>query len=341
MINNPINSFTHSFFWQITRQAGKRLGSLVAVLLCVSFLTYLLYYLAPGDKATAIAQSRYLGEGDVPIAVVDAIRQEFGLDKPFFGQFLHWLEPFIAGDFGSSLVSQERVWIIFLGYIPATLVLAATALAIGLVMAFSLSCLSVWKPGSFVDRLAVGVASVGAAVPAYWLALLLILLFAATLRWLPSYGSGSIAHLILPATTLSFWIASSQTRLLRTFLLEAKAAPYLEALRLRGVSEREIFWRHILRHALVPSLTMIGLDLASLLEGAVIVEVIFARDGIGSLFVGSVMARDYPVIMFLTLFSACAYVLINTLIEAIQDWLSPHQTKQTYIPVRTNKREAS
>jgi peptide/nickel transport system permease protein len=119
------------------------------------------------------------------------------------------------------------------------------------------------------------------------------------------------------------WITTSQVRLLRSFLLKAQAAPYVEALRLRHVTEQEIFWRHTLRHALVPSVTMLGIDIAALLEGTVMVEIIFSRSGIGSLFVHSVMSRDYPVIMFLVLFSAFCFVVINTFIELFQDWLNP------------------
>ena len=307
----------------LTQQICQRLAGLLAVMFGVSFLTFLLYYLAPGDKALAIGQARYGGEGDVQPEVIAMIREEFGLDKPLFSQFFHWLSPILQGDFGRSLVSQEKVWMIVLPNLQETLALSITALLLGLGLAFFLSVVSVQKPGSLTDRFAIGFASVGAAVPSYWLGLMLILLFAATLQWLPSYGSGSLAHLVLPATTLAMWVMTTQTRLFRSFLLEAQAAPHIEALRLRQVSEREIFWRHVLRHALIPAVTMIGIELAALLEGAVIVEVIFSRNGIGSLFVSSAMSRDYPVMMCLVLLSAFSYVLINTLVELLQDRLNP------------------
>ncbi|SNZ21266.1 ABC transporter permease [Cohaesibacter gelatinilyticus] len=301
----------------------NRLASLLAVMFGVSFLTFLLYYFSPGDKALAIGQARYGGEGDIQPEIAAMIREEFGLDKPLLSQFLHWLGPLLQGDFGKSFVSQEEVWVIFVPNVLETLSLALTALIIGLCLAFVLATLSVWKPGSLIDRFAVAFASIGAAMPSFWLGLLLILFFSATLQWLPAYGSEGLEHLILPATTLGLWVTTSQTRLFRSFLLEAKAAPHLEALRLRGVSESELFWKHILRHAMIPAVTMIGVDLAGLLEGAVIVEVIFSRNGIGALFVHSVLSRDYPLIMFLVLFSAFSYVLINTLVEIVQDWLVP------------------
>jgi peptide/nickel transport system permease protein len=301
----------------------ERVVALFAVMFGVSLLTFMLYYFAPGDKALAIGQARYGGEGDVQREVIAMIRQEYGLDQPFIYQFIHWLKPILQGDLGTSLVSQEKVWQIVLPNLFETLTLSLTALVFGLTLAFTLSVISVRKPGSFADRIAVAFASIGAAIPSYWLALLLILLFAVQLQWLPAYGSASFAHLILPAICLGLWVTTSQTRLLRSFLLEAQSAPFLEALRLRGVSEREIFWRHCLRIAIAPAVTMLGIEMAALLEGAVIVEVIFSRNGIGSLFVSSVMSRDYPLVMFLVLFSAFCYVLINTLVEGLQDWLNP------------------
>ena len=308
---------------QITQYIAQRLFALVTVMLGVSLLTFMLYYFAPGDKALAIGQARYGGEGDVQQEVIAMIRQEYGLDQPFIHQFMHWLTPLLQGDMGTSLVSQEAVWQIVLPNLYETLTLASTALVLGLALAFILSVISVRNPGSKADRAAVAFASIGAAIPSYWLGLLLILLFAVQLQWLPAFGSSSVAHLILPASCLGLWVTTSQTRLLRAFLLEAQAAPFLEALRLRGVSEREIFWAHTLRHALIPAITMLGLEMAGLLEGAVIVEVIFSRNGIGSLFVGSVMSRDYPLVMFLVLFSAFSYVLINTFAELLQQWLNP------------------
>lgn len=302
---------------------GQRLVALFLVLLGASFLTFLLYYFAPGDKAQAIGQARYGGEGDVQPEIVAMIRDEFGLEKPLLSQFVHWLSPLLQGDFGRSFVSQEEVWLVVLPNLQETLILALTSLLLGLILAFGLSVISVRNPGSFTDRFAIALASLGAAVPSYWLGLLLILLFAATLQWLPSYGSGTAAHLVLPATTLAMWVMTSQTRLFRSFLLEAMSAPHLEALRLRGVSETELFWRHVLRQALIPAVTMIGIELAALLEGTVLVEVIFSRNGIGSLFVSSVMSRDYPVMMCLVLLSAFSYVLINTLVELLQDWMNP------------------
>ena len=305
---------------------GKRLSALIAVLFGVSLITFTMNYFAPGDKAAAIAHARYPDANGFPPEILEGIRQEFSLNEPFFVQFFQWLWRFVQGDFGNSFASNTPVWDIFLANVSETLSLTAASLLIGLIAAFCLSAVSVWRPGSLFDRFAVALASIGAAMPNYWLGLLLILLFAAHLNWLPSYGTGTMAHLVLPALTLAFWITASQTRLLRTFFLEAKSAPYIETLRLRGVSEGEIFRRHVLRHAFVPALTMIGLDVASLLEGTIIVELTFARGGIGSLLAGAVLSRDYPLVLFLVMFFAVVYVLINTLIELLQEALDPRSS---------------
>ncbi|MEM9631871.1 MAG: ABC transporter permease [Pseudomonadota bacterium] len=311
---------------RILSSFGTRLLSLACVLFGVSLITFTMTYFAPGDKASAIAHARYPDVQAFPPEILAGIREEFSLNEPFFIQYFQWLARFVQGDFGNSFASNASVWDIFVANIVETLSLTSTALVVGLVSAFALSAVAVWRPGSLSDRMAVALASIGAAMPNYWLGLLLILLFAAQLNWLPAYGTGSPAHLVLPAITLAFWITASQTRLLRAFFLEAKSAPYVETLRLRGVSEAEIFWRHILRHAAVPALTMIGLDVASLLEGTVIVELTFARGGIGSLLAGSVLSRDYPMILFLVMFSALVYVFINSMIELFQDILDPRKS---------------
>lgn len=297
----------------------RPIAGLVAVLIGISLLTFAVSYFAPGDKAMAIAFARYPGEQGFAPEVLQGIRDEFNLEAPFFEQYLSWGKKILTGDFGVSYASGTSVWKIFLGNIGETVVLAFVSIFFGLLAAFTLASLAVRNPGSWLDRGAVIVSSIGAAMPNFWLALLLILLFAAHLGWLPSYGTGTLAHLVLPATTLAFWVMASQTRLLRSFMLEAYDQPFIEALRLRGISEREIFFKHVLRHSFVPALTMIGLDFAHLLEGAVIVEIIFARAGVGSLLAGSVLSRDMPVVLFLVLFFATSYVVVNTIVEALQN----------------------
>ncbi|KPD12960.1 ABC transporter permease [Phaeobacter sp. 11ANDIMAR09] len=310
------------------KQLLSRLSGLVLVLLGVSLITFTLSYFAPGDRATAIAHARYPEEIAFPPELLQAIRDEFLLEAPFTVQYLHWLGDVLRGDFGLSYSSQTPVWEIFTANLGETVTLAFSSLGIGLLVAFCLASLAVRNPGSWLDRGAVLLSSIGAAMPSYWLGLLLILGVAVHLGWAPSYGTGSLAHLVLPALTLAFWVMASQTRLLRSFMLEAGSQAFVETLRLRGIPEREIFFRHVLRHAMVPALTMIGLDLASLLEGAIIVELTFARSGLGSLLAGSVLSRDLPVVMFLVMFFATAYVVINSLVDALQAASDPTRQRE-------------
>lgn len=310
------------------RAVTIRLGGLVAVLLGISLITFALSYFSPGDKAMAIAFARYPQQRGFAPEILDGIRAEFHLTEPFWMQYIRWLGEMLRGDFGLSYGSRGPVWEIFLSNLGETLTLATTAMTIGLVTAFILAGLAVRRPGGVIDKVAVTVASIGAAMPSFWLALLLILLFAVNLGWLPAYGTGTLAHLILPALTLAFWVVSSQTRLLRSFMLEAYAQPFVETLRLRGISEREIFFKHVLRHAMLPALTMIGLDFGGLIEGTVVIEIVFARSGLGSLLAGSVLARDLPVVMFLVVFFALTYIVINTLIDLLQSASDPRSTQQ-------------
>lgn len=296
----------------------SRLPGLAFVLLGISLITFTLSYFSPGDRAEAIAHARYPEEIAFPPELLQAIRAEFHLEEPFWLQYLYWFGNVLRGDFGLSYASQTSVWDIFIGNLGETVTLSLTSLGLGLAVAFLLASLAVRHPGTWLDRAAVMLSSVGAAMPSYWLGLLLILGFAVHLGWFPSYGTGTPAHLVLPALTLAFWVMASQTRLLRSFMLEAANQPFVETLRLRGISESEIFFRHVLRHAMVPAVTMIAVDFASLLEGAIIVELTFARSGLGSLLAGSVLSRDLPMVMFLVMFFAVAYVVINSLAEALQ-----------------------
>lgn len=300
-----------------------RLSGLATVLLGISLITFTLSYLAPGDRATAIAHARYPEEMSFAPEILAAIRAEFHLEQPFWVQYAYWLGDVLRGDFGVSYGSQARVWDIFVGNLGETITLSLASLGLGVTLAFLLASVSVRNPGSWMDRGAVLLSSIGAAMPNFWLGLLLILGFSVYLGWFPSYGTGSAAHLVLPTLTLTLWVMASQTRLLRSFLLEAASQPFIETLRLRGISEREIFFRHVLRHAMIPAMTMIGLDLASLLEGAIIVELTFARSGLGALLAGAVLSRDLPVVMFLVMFFAVAYVVINSLVELLQSASAP------------------
>ena len=304
-------------------QIALRLIGLGIVLLGISLLTFTLNYIAPGDKASIIGQALFPDSMSLPDDVLQNIREEYHLDDPFLAQYGHWMSSVLRGDFGTSYTSGVPVWDIFIANFGEPLDLTLSSMALGLLGAFALASLAVRNQGTWIDRLAVMVSSIGSAMPNFWLALLLILGVSVYLGWLPAYGEGTLAHLVLPTLTLAFWVMASQTRLLRSFFLDAYAQPFIETLRIRGISDREIFFLHVLPHARIPALTMIGLDFGALLEGAVIVEIVFSRSGLGSLLAHSVLSRDLPLMMFLVMFFATAYVVINTSIDLAQSLSDP------------------
>lgn len=300
--------------------AGLLLRALV-VLTGTAVATFALLWHAPGDPALAIAIARY--DTVVPGEVLAQIRAETGLDAGFWQAFRAWISPILAGDFGNSSISGRPVWPALTGAVALTVPLALAGLAIGMAIAVPLAIIATRQPGSLTDRGAVAIASLGAAIPAYWLGLLLILLFAVHLGWLPAMGARTPAHMILPALTLGLGVAASLTRILRSGILEARGAPFLPALVRRGVPEREIARAHVAPHAAIPVVTVFGLELAFLLEGAVMVEVIFARPGLGSFLVEAITARDFPKVQAVVLLAALLFVIINLLIDLIYRWIDP------------------
>lgn len=281
-----------------------------AVVLCgAALVTFTLLWHAPGDPALSIAVARF--ETVVDPKIVARIRAEAGLDAGYWQAFAHWIGPLLHGDLGNSSVSGRPIWPELSGAIALTAPLALAGLMIGLAVAVPMALLAARNPGTLVDRAAVALATLGAAMPAYWLGLLLILLFAVELAWLPAMGARTPAHLVLPALTLGLGCASAFTRILRSALMEARGAPFLPALTRRGVAPREIALAHVAPHAAIPVLTVLALELAFLLEGAVMVEVIFARPGLGSYLVHAISARDFPKVQAVVMLTALLFVTVN------------------------------
>jgi len=293
----------------------------VVVLSGTALATFSLLWYAPGDPALAIALARH--SSVVQQDVVEVVRTQAGLDAGFWPAFQAWLGPLLVGDFGQSSVSGRDVLPDLLSAIAYTLPLALAGLAIGLLIAIPLAVIAARNPGKLTDRFAVAVASLGVAVPAYWLGLLLILLFAVKLAWLPAMGARTPLHMVLPALTLGLGVAASLTRIIRSGLLEARESIFIPALARRGVSARAVGKDHIALHAAVPVITVLGLELAFLLEGAVLVEVIFARPGLGGFLVHAIEARDFPKVQAVVIISALVFVTINLLIDLIYRLIDP------------------
>ena len=291
------------------------------VLTGTALATFALLWNAPGDPALAIALARY--DSFLTSEVVDLIRAEAGIDAGFWPAFRSWAGPLLAGDFGHSSVTGRPVWIDLAGAISYTFPLALAGFAIGVAVSVPLAVVAAKRPGSWLDRLAVALASLGAAIPAYWLGLLLILLFAVQLAWLPAMGARTPAHAVLPALTLGLGVAASLTRIIRSGILEARAQPFLPALRRRGVSAKAMRRDHVAPHAAIPVVTVFGLELAFLLEGVVMVEVIFGRPGLGSFLVAAIEARDFPQVQAVVLLAALLFVTVNLVIDVIYRVIDP------------------
>lgn len=291
------------------------------VLTGTALATFALLWHAPGDPALAIAMARF--NSVVPAEVIDQVRAEAGLDAGFWPAFQAWIGPLLVGDFGQSSVTGRDVWPELVTVISYTVPLALAALLIGVVFSVPLALLATRHPGGWMDRGAVALASIGVAIPAFWLGLLLILLFAVHLGWLPAMGARTPEHMILPALTLGLGVAASLTRILRSGILEARNQPFLPAFRRRGIAPRDIERDHIAPHAAIPFVTVFGLELAFLLEGLVVVEVIFARPGLASFLVTAIGARDFPKVQAVVLVTAVVFVTVNLLIDLIYRTLEP------------------
>ena len=291
------------------------------ILLCVSIITFSLMHFVPGDPAKLIAEKIY---GDnVTTKAVELVRSEMGLDKPVYIQYFSWMAGILHGDFGTSSSTGRPVWDEIANKLPATVELALAAMLISLIIAIPVGILSAVKQYSIMDSICMLGAMLGVSMPNFWLGLLLILVFSVNFGWFSVYGRGEITQLILPALTLGTGIAAVTARLTRSSILEIFKQDYIRTARSKGLAERAVINRHALKNALIPVVTVVGLQFGSLLEGAVVVEVIFAWPGLGRLLYDSIFARDFAVIQGCVFFIAVMYVIVNLLIDIIYVWLDP------------------
>lgn len=295
----------------------KRLTSLLPVIIGVLCLTFALLHMVPGDPVDVM-----LGESASP-ADRESLKVQLGLDQPLYMQFGQYVSNILKGDFGVSIHTQTPIMQLLAQAYPATLILAFTALSIGLLIGIPLGIWSALKAGHWQDIMVTMVSIRLAAMPAFWLGPVLMLVFAVWLGWLPVSGMGSPASIILPAVTLGLGLSAILTRMTRTSLLEVLNEDYIRTARAKGLSERQVLLKHALRAALLPLVTIVGLQMGSLLAGAVITETIFSWNGIGRLLVDSIEKRDYPVTQACVLVIALSYVLINQATDLAYRWLDP------------------
>ncbi len=295
----------------------RRLGGAAVVILAISVLTFSMIHLVPGDPVAIM-----LGE-QATAARLATLRHQLGLDRPLYVQYGAFLINAVQGNFGNSIRSGQPVLQEVLRQIPATLWLALSAMAVAAPLGVLLGTVAATTRSRALEFLATTVPLVGLSMPTFWSGLLLILLFGLQLRWLPVVGNVGVTSLIMPAIALALPAAAVIGRMTRATLVEVLAQDYVRTARAKGVLERVVTYKHALRNALIPTVTIIGLQFGSLIGGAVIVESVFARPGLGRLAVNSILTRDFPMVQAVVLFGAVGYVVINLLVDLLYGLLDP------------------
>jgi ABC-type dipeptide/oligopeptide/nickel transport system permease component len=298
--------------------AGKRLLALIVLLFGISILVFLMLQLIPGSPVAAL-----LGQSATNPAEVARLTAELGLNRPLPVQYWRWLEGVVHGNFGYSYIQQQPVSALIAQNLPWTVELAGSGLLISLVGGIVLGAVAAIRRNTAVDSVAMGVAMTLVALPSFWLGLVLILAFGVALPWFPVVGGSSLRGLVLPAFTLGLGVLGITGRFVRSSLVEAMHSPHVAAARAKGLSQRAVFLKHIARNALLPVLTVIGFQVGSLLSGAVLVEVVFSRPGIGRLLVESVLSKDYPTVQAIVLIIAGFYSVTNLIVDLLYPLLDP------------------
>jgi peptide/nickel transport system permease protein len=295
----------------------SRIASALIVVLGVSCLVFLFIHMVPGDPIEVM-----LGESAQP-ADREALRHALGLDQPLLTQMGHYFNNLLHLDLGASLYSQRPISELLLERMPATAELAIASLLVAVVISFPLGVLAAVRKDTPWDQGAMGLALLGVSVPHFLLGPILILFFSLWLGWFPVSGRDGLVSLILPAFTLGTAMSAILSRMVRATLLETLHEDYIRTARAKGLSERVVIWRHALRNALLPVITLLGLQLGVLLGGAVITEVVFSWPGLGSLTIESIQRRDYPVVQACVLLISLIYVVVNTFTDLVYGWLDP------------------
>ena len=308
------------------RYISRRLLILIPLLIAISMFTFLLINLAPGDPIS----SRFgLNLNTLDPARIEAIRQELGLNDPLPVQYLRYLGNLLKGDLGRSITTNRPVLDELLARLPATLQLTAVSMSLVLLVAVPLGIISAVKRGTLLDNLSMTGALLGVSMPSFWFGIMLMLLFTLQLNWLPSGGRGDgtfwggFKALIMPAVTLGTGMMGLVARLTRSSMLEVLGQDYMRTAHAKGLKSQIVLMRHGLRNALIPVVTVVGVQFASLLGGAVIVETIFSWPGMGRLAINAISRRDYPVIMASVLVFSVVFVLANLIVDILYTIIDP------------------
>ena len=329
----------------MTPYIARRVLLLIPLLFGISLVTFIGMHVIPGDASSALT-----GQG-VTAADIARVRRQLHLDQPIVVQYGYFLAGIVHGDFGISLRTHDPVMQDVAQALPTTIQLTLAALVIAVVVGVSVGIFAATHRGSFLDTISMSTVLVGVSMPVFWTGILLLILFGATLQWLPIGGTlansvtlhrftgmtvldslltgnvdalrSSVQHLILPAVTLALFPMASISRMTRTTMVEELGADHVRTARAKGLSRGAVVWKHALRNALIPVVTVIGLQLGLLLSGAVLTETVFALPGIGQLAVTSILYRDYPVVQGVVIIAAFLFVIVNLGVDILYARLNP------------------
>ena len=309
----------------MARFVGQRLVESIPVLILSSLLVFGILHLVPGDPVDAMmgAASFGISTPESQAKLVAQIREQLGLDDPLPIQYLHWLGNALRLDLGESFIRHQPVATLIAQRLPATLELAGAALVLSVVLGMSVGIIAALKRHTAIDAAVMIVSLAGVSIPSFAFAMLLILVFSVFLGMLPATGSGSFDRLILPAVVLGYEGTALIARLTRASLLEVLGREYITTARSKGLPRRIVVLRHALRNALIPVVTIVGLQVGRLLAGSIIVETVFARQGVGQLAIDAILQKDYPLVQGIILLTASAYVVANLLVDISYGFINP------------------
>lgn len=308
----------------------KRILVAVPTLFVISFLIFSLLYITPGDPVLLM-----LGSGDTQSVSEEqylAVQRELGLDKPFLERYVDFLAGAVRGDLGTSYITGENVFDTVMMRMPATLILTAAAVIVGILVAVPLGILAAVKHNSIWDSIATFLATIGVSLPKFWFGLVLIIYFSLRMKLFPSQGIAYIdrdgvgaffSHLFLPAVSLGLGLAATQTRMIRSSMLDVLNQDYVRFAKSKGFRDKTVIARHAFKNAMIPVVTVLGGEIGALLGGAVVTETIFSWPGVGRLAMNSIARRDYPMIQGNTLILCTIFLLINLFVDIIYAWLNP------------------
>jgi peptide/nickel transport system permease protein len=300
----------------VARYILSRILQTIVVIFGVTLISFGVTF-ATGDPTLLLVGPQATAEQ------IDQLRHQMGFDRPWPIQYLDYMSKAVHGDFGASLRSHDPAFSLIMERMPVTLELAAAALLISLVVSVPVGIISATHRNSAIDTFSMLGALLGQSLPVFWLGLMLILIFGVELRWFPISGTGDLQHLVLPAITLAAFSTARNARLIRSSVLEVLSNDYVRTARAKGIQQATVIWRHVLKNAMLPVITIIGLDLGALLGSAVITETIFAWPGVGRLIVQAIDTKDYPVIQTAVILLAILFVLINLLVDITYTFLDP------------------